>query len=271
MKHYKIYLILIALTVGCATQDSTNFQQFSEQIALLSEETSLVLETAVVLSELNRAEAIAEQNPELLETIILQRNGTYGLTGDTSEMHFALLNLSRSSENSANTLLYYSLLLSELTNEPDLTIELNDILIQFLGDFAPLITVLVHQGKIEKSAIAIQSMMIEADSAVVNVSKNLATSLQVTANSVQAIYALMAARRQRVILTEGYPIELVDELLQINTTSVEILSKLELLNHAWKVVPSVHRELTSTLTNCSTPATLTLLGTMLLDLREDTE
>lgn len=271
MKHCKIYLILFLLTVGCATRDNTNFQQFSEQIDLLSEETSLVLESAVILSELNRSEAIAEQNPELLETIVLQRHDTYLLTGDTSGMHYALVNLATSSENSANTLLYYSLLLTELTNKPDLSLELDDFLRQFLGDFTQVITVLVQQGKIEKSAAVIHSMMLEADSTVFNTSNNLATSLHVTANSVQAIYALMAARRQREIITEGYPIELVNELLQINNTAVEILSKLELLNSAWKIVPGIHRELTSTLSDNSTSATLTVLASMLDDLREGSE
>lgn len=271
MKRYKIYLILTLLTVGCATRDNTEFHQFSEQIALLSEETSLVLQSAVTLSELNRSEAIAEQNPELLEAVVLQRTGTYSLTGDTADMHFALLNLISSSTSSANALLYYALLLGELTNQSDFTVATSNLLNPYLGNFAPVISVLVHQGKIEKSTTETQATMHLADSTVSNVSNNIAVSLQVTANSVQAVYALMSARRQREIITEGYPIELVDELLQLNSTSVEILSRLELLNRAWKILPGIHRELASSLSENSTSATLKILGTMLLDLREEQE
>ncbi len=271
MKQYKIYLILILLTVGCATRDNTEFRQFSEQITLLSEETSLVLQSVVTLSELNRSEAIAEQNPELLEATILQRTGTYSLTGDTTVMHFALLNLISSSTSSTDALLYYALLLEELTNQSDFTIATSDLLNPYLGNFASVISVFVHQGKIEKSTAVTQTMMHLADSTVSDVSNNIAVSLQVTANSVQAIYVLMSARRQREIITEGYPIELVEELLQLNSASVEILSRLELLNKAWKILPGIHRELASTLSENSTSATLKILGTMLLDLREEQE
>lgn len=271
MKRYKIYLILILLTVGCATRDNTEFHQFSEQIAFLSEETSLVLQSAVILSELNRSEAIAEQNPELLEAAVLQRTGTYSLTGDTTIMHFALLNSISSSISLANTLLNYALLLEELTDVSDFTIATSDLLNPYLGNFAPVISVLVHQGKIEKSTTETQSMMQSADSTVSDVSNNIAASMQVTANSVQAIYALMSARRQREIIAEGYPIELVDELLQLNSASVEILSRLELINSLWKTLPTIHRELVSSLSENSTSATLKILGTTLLDLREESE
>ena len=272
MKNNKFYLILIILTVSsCGTRDNTELLQFNQQLTLLSEETSLVIGSVTVLSDINRAESIAEHNPEQLESIILQRNGTYSLTGDTTARHYALLNSFSTLEKSTNALLYYSLLLAELTDESDITIEISDILQPFLGDFAAAFAVLFYQGSIEKSSTATQTIMQGADSSVEDVSSNIAMSLHSTANSVQATYSLMAARRQRSIITEGYPIELIEELLELNNTTVEILARLELLNRAWSLVPDIHRELASSISDNSISATVKILGSMLLDLREEEE
>lgn len=236
-------VLLVITFAGCATRDNTDFMFFHIQTGLLAEETAETIESAIALEQSNQIEAISHGDYDLLEGVILKREETFSLRADSSTLLSALNTASATAELSCRSLSAYTLLLSELTASNDLAFALNSSLEPHFGVFASVIGILVEQGRLEYDSERIHQAMLDASPAVDSISTAMAALITGTANSVQASYADIAARIQRDLLTEGFPVEYVEELFLLNGVVSDLLGRLEALHYGWTVIPIIHDEL----------------------------
>ncbi len=262
-----IAILLIAVS-GCATRDNTDFQLFHTQTAILAEETAVTLESAQLLAEMNMVETIADGDGELLESLVLQRKNAFTLSTDSTSISAVIAGAENEVNEAALAISVYTLLLAEITESRDTAFEINTAAGPYRGVLSAAIAVLVEHGTIERDAEKTRQAMLTASPAIESISAAMAEITEATANSVQATYADMAARRQREITTTGYPGESVNELVELNRHATLLLGNLKTIHDAWLSVPAIHDELMSSLTESSISVTLRILAERMIEIRE---
>jgi len=261
--------ILLITASGCATRDNSDFQQFHIQSTILAEETAAKLGSVREIVEINLVEAIAEGNAQLLEDLVLQHESTFVLASDSTSISAGLARAHREVEETAFALGLYSLLLTEITESQSIAYELNSLTVPGADLLTALIATLVEHGTTEHDARKAGSAMNAASPAVESISEAMAEQTEAWANAVQAAYSDMSARRQRIITDDGYPAEAVIELLELNRQVTALLGEIEIIHDAWLIIPAIHSELISSLTDTSVSATLRILAERMNQLREE--
>ncbi len=261
--------ILLITASGCATRDNSDFQQFHIQSTILAEETAAKLGSVREIVEINLVEAIAEGNAQLLEDLVLQHESTFVLASDSISISAGLARAHREVEETAFALGLYSLLLTEITESQSIAYELNSLTVPGADLLTALIATLVEHGTTEYDARKAGCAMNAASPAVESISEAMAEQTEAWANAVQAAYSDMSARRQRIITGDGYPAEAVIELLELNRQVTALLGEIEIIHDAWLIIPAIHNELISSLTDTSVSATLRILAERMNQLREE--
>lgn len=265
------FAILPVVVCGCATGNNTDFRLFNIQTAVLARETASILESARLLAEMNLVETIADGDGELLENLILQRENVFTLSTDSTSTSAALEKSGKSVNEAALAINIYSLLLVEATESQEIAFEINAAAEPHTGILSSAIAVLVEHGTVEHDAERTRQAMRTASPAIESISEAMAELTGATANAVQAIYADMAARRQREIVTTGYPAESVNELVELNRHVTALLGDLQIIHDAWLTVPAIHNELMGSLTETSISATLRILAGRMNEIREESQ
>lgn len=260
--------ILLITASGCATRDNSDFQQFHIQSTILAGETAANLESVREIVEINLVEAIAEGNGELLEDLLLQRESIYVLTSNSTTISAGLARAAIEVEEAAFALGIYSLLLTEATESQSIAYELNSTM-PGADLLTALITTLVEHGAIEHDARKTADAMQAASPAIESLSEAMAEQTEAWANAVQAAYSDMSARRQRIIIDDGYPAEAVMELLELNRQVTVLLGEMKTICDSWLTVPVIHNELIKSLTETSISATLRILAERMNEIREE--
>lgn len=261
--------ILLITASGCATRDNSDFQQFHIQSTILAGETAANLESVREIVEINLVEAIADGNGELLEDLLLQRESIFVLTSGSTTISAGLARAAIEVEETAFALGIYSLLLTEATESQSISYELNSLTMPGADLLTALITTLVEHGTIEHDAEKIDIAMIAASPAIESISEAMAEQTEAWANAVQAAYSDMSARRQRIIIDDGYPAEAVMELLELNRQVTALLGEMQTIRDSWLTVPVIHNELIKSLTETSISATLRILAERMNEIREE--
>ena len=254
---------------GCATRDNTDFQLFTVQTAILVEETNFTIRSAHLLAELNLMEAIADGNSLLLEHSILQRNGPFMLRADSLSIVSGLITAESKSKEAMHAFADYTLLLAEITRPEGAGIQLNSISSSETALLAGAIAALVEQGTAERDAETLNTAMMAAAPAVDSICLSMAAVTQCVANTVQASYADMAARRQMNITVNDSSLENVEELFVLNREVTTLLRNLEMLQESWLSIPAIHEELRTSLSEASVSVTLRVLAERMNEIRED--
>ncbi|MCD4707285.1 MAG: hypothetical protein K8S62_06070 [Candidatus Sabulitectum sp.] len=264
--------ILPVIVSGCATRSNTDFRLFHTQTVILAEETVATMESAQLLAEMNLVETIVDDNNgELLENLVLQREGAFTLTMDSTSISAVLEKSGRSVDEAALAINIYSLLLTEVTESQNIAFEINAAAGPHKGILSAAIAVLVEHGTIEHDAERTCQAMLTASPAIESISEAMAELTEATANSVQATYADMAARRQRKIVSNGYTCKVVMELVELNRHVTALLGDLQIIHDAWLTVPAIHDELKNSLTETSISATLRILAGRMNEIREESQ
>ena len=254
---------------GCATRDNSDFQLFYIQSTILTEETAATLESVKAIVEINLVEAVAEGNGELLEDLVLQRESTFVLASDSASISAGLARAEREVEETAFALGIYSLLLTETTQSQSIAYELNSLTMPGAGLRTALIATLVEHGTTEHDAEKAGNAMKAASPAIESISEAMAEQTEAWANAVQAAYADMSGRRQRIITEDEFPAEAVMDLLELNRHTAALLGEIETIHNAWLIIPAIHSELISSLTETSISTTLRILAERMDEIREE--
>ncbi|MCK5842952.1 MAG: hypothetical protein KAH31_12330, partial [Candidatus Sabulitectum sp.] len=250
-------------------RDNSDFQQFHIQSTILAEETAANLESVRKIVETNFVEAIAEGNGELLEDLVLQRESTFVLASDSTTISAGLARAAREVEETAFAIDIYSLLLAETTESQSIAYELNSLTMPGADLLTALIATLVEHGTIEHDAEKACISMKAASPAIESISQAMAEQTEAWANAVQAAYSDMSARRQRIIIDDGYPQEAVIELLELNLQVTVLLGEIEIIHDGWLTIPAIHNELINSLTETSISTTLRILAERMDQIREE--
>ena len=272
MRNKKMILLCAFLFIfysGCATRDNTDFHLFTVQTAILIDETAASFESARLLAELNISEAIADGNTELLEYYILQREGPFTLKTDSLSLTSGLIDAENDLANTGHAIADYSILLDEISRSESTLFQLIPTSSPNTSLLAAAIAVLVEQGKTEHDAEIISTSMLAAAPAMESISFSMAELTQAVANTVQASYADMVARRQMNIIMQNNSLENIEEIFTLNRQATSLLGKLELLNESWKSIPAVHEELRSSLFEASVSVSLRVLAERMNEIREE--
>ncbi len=272
MRNKKIILLcafLLTFYSGCATRNNTDFKLFSVQTAILIEETAVSIGSARLLAELNIAEAITEGNAQLLEASILQREDPFTLKTDSLLITSGLAAAENELNDAGHAIADYSMLLDEITRPGTTLFQLTPSALPNTSLLAAAIAVLVEQGKVEHDAEIISTAMLAAAPSMESISLSMAELTQAVANTVQASYADMAARRQMNIIMQNNSLENVEELFILNRQATTLLGKLELLHESWQNIPAVHEELRSSLSEATVSVTLRVLAERMNEIREE--
>jgi|GEM_PF-2141880 len=259
-----VFLVLCA--AGCATRDNTEFQLFHTQTRILADGTAAAFESALLFSRQNLVEAIADGNIDLLENMILQREGVFTLSGDPATIPAGLSLAQRAVREAGSTIAEYTMLLAAITDSTNIAFSIGNAGQPYTGVFASVTAVLVEHGRIEHDSRRVLAAMQTASPQIDSLSSAMAELNVASANAVQAAYADMAARRQRAIAYSGGSPEAVRELIALNTEASSLLDELSALRDVWLLVPAVHSELMSSLVSVSSSSTLRVLTMRLIDI-----
>lgn len=265
-----VAILFMAVSVsGCATRDNSDFQIFYIQSTILTEETAATLESVKAIVEMNLVEAISQGNGELLEDLVLYRESTFVLASDSTTISAGLARAQSEVEETAFALGLYSLLLIETTESQSIAYELNSLTIPGAGLLTALIATLVEHGTTEHDAEKAANAMKAASPVIESISEVMAEQTEAWANVVQAAYADMSGRRQRIITDDGYPAEAVMDLLELNRHTAALLGEIETIHDAWLTIPAIHNELINSLTETSVSATLRILAERMDEIRKE--
>ncbi len=272
MRNKKTLLLctfLFIIYTGCATRDNTEFQFFSVQTAILIEETASSIGSARLLAELNLIEAIADGNTQLLQYSLLQREGPFTLKTDSLLITSSLAAAEIDFNDAGHAIADYSMLLDEITRPGSSLFQIFPTASANTSLLAAAIAVLVEQGKGEHDAETISTAMLAAAPSMESISLSMTELTEAVANTVQASYADMAARRQMNITMQNNSLENVEELFILNRQATTLLRKLKLLHESWQNIPAVHEELRSSLSEASVSVTLRVLAERMNEIREE--